>query len=495
VPSVRAVHFLQFETLDDALPGSAGHFIRRQGKELKPTFRAYLVRVRNRPSRPSPQDLKWGCGVAGIILGWHLPSVERAMGFVAAGTTGPPVRPARNAEPIIADRSEAHALVVAPTGSGKGRNLILPNLLHWPHSAIVVDVKGEAALATARYRRSLGQHVVVLDPFGRVSDGADGLNPMDWLAGSHEHVADNATTLSETLTGTERSLKDPFWDSTANDLVAGLIALAATSDDPFKRNLGFVYDSLTADDVVYGIAVMLDTVKSIHPYAKRQLASFLNHESEKVRPSVISTAQQHLRVFASPLVQKAVSKTTLDLAALQRGEPLTIYLVMPATRLVSHAALLRIWLWVLLSCIAERRTQPLAPTLLVVDELAQIGGMPLILQALTLMRGFGLRVMPILQSLAQLRSLWPTDYQTILDNCGTIVAFNQSRPDMAEPMSKLFGDISADTLMRLPKDHLVINRSGEGTIVARKLDYLTDAMFASRFDPNPFYGRQEAEFQ
>ena len=177
----------------------------------------------------------------------------------------------------------------------------------------------------------------------------------------------------------------------------------------------------------------------------------------------------------------------MDLGALQHGEPVTIYLVLPAARLHSHAALLRIWLSVLLGTIAERQHKPLAPTLLIVDELAQIGGIPLILQALTLLRGYGLRVMAIIQSLAQLRSMWPTDYQTIVDNCGTVATFGLTRATMATPMSELLGDIGTDALMRLPAEHAVINRTGQGSRVVRKLDYLNDALFEGRFDPNPFY--------
>ena len=424
--------------------------------------------------------------MSGVILGWPLVATKRGAGFIGEAAAARPDR--RRHERPVTDASEAHTLVVAPTGSGKGRSLVLPNLLHWPHSAIVVDIKGEAALTTARYRRSLGQRVVVLDPFHRVSQGEEGLNPMDWLAGSPEHLGDNATTLAETLSGGTANLKDPFWDHAANDFIAGLIALAATDPDPARRMLGRVYDILTSDNPAYEVAVLLDTLKDMPAFARRHLAAYCNHEAEKVRTSVTSTAQQHLRLFASPLVQQSVARTTMDLGALLRGEPVTIYLVMPATRLLSHAALLRIWLSVLLGTIAERRHKPLAPTLLIVDELAQIGGLPLILQALTLLRGYGLRVMAIVQSLAQLRSMWPTDHQTIVDNCGTVVTFGQVRATMAAPMAELLGDIGTEALMRLPADHAIVNRTGRGSIEVRKLDYLADPMFEGRFDPNPFYG-------
>ena len=420
-----------------------------------------------------------------LLLGWQLRTTRQPAGFV----THEPEPASTPAEPL-ADSGESHCLVVAPTGAGKGRSIIIPNLLHWPHTAIVVDVKGEAALATARYRRSIGQQVAILDPFRRLASTGDRLNPLDWLGNSAEHLADNAVTLSEAITGKDAlSEKEPFWDHAANDFTSGLITRAATRLTPQERCLGAVYNLLSGDDPVYQIAMWMDTEKEMHPFARRQLGAFLHHEGDKVRSSVLSVALQHMRAFSTPLVQAAVADTTIDLDALRSGKPMTIYLVMPANRLQSHAGLLRVWLNVLLGIVAERTSQPECITLLVLDEMAQIGGVPLILQALTLLRGYGLRVMPIIQSLAQLRSMWPKDYQTVIDNCGVIAAFGQSRPVMANPMADLLGDLSAAAIMQMPPDQLAINRTGHGTVIARKLDYLSDEMFAGRFDANPLYQR------
>lgn len=421
-----------------------------------------------------------------LLLGWPLGSVRRPAGFVSE-------EPAQASSPgkPVTDSGESHCLVVAPTGAGKGRSIIMPNLLHWPHTAIVVDVKGEAALATARYRRSIGQQVTILDPFQRLGRSGDRLNPLDWLGNSAEHLADNAVTLSEAVTGKEAlSEKEPFWDHAANDFTSGLIARAATRLNPQERCMGAVYNLLSGEDPVYQIAVWMDTEKEMHQFARRQLGAFLHHEADKVRSSVMSVALQHMRAFSTPLVQAAVADTTIDLDALRAGKPMTIYLVMPANRLQSHAGLLRVWLNVLLGVVAERTSQPECTTLLVLDEMAQIGGVPLILQALTLLRGYGLRVMAVVQSLAQLQSLWKKDYQTVIDNCGVIAAFGQSRPVMANPMADLLGDLSAAGIMQMPPDQLAINRTGQGTLIARKLDYLTDEMFAGRFDANPLYQRR-----
>jgi len=72
-------------------------------------------------------------------------------------------------------KGDRHLLTVAPTRSGKGVSSITPNLLLHPGSALVIDPKGENALATA-HRRGAGtdaitglkQKIILLDPWNIV---------------------------------------------------------------------------------------------------------------------------------------------------------------------------------------------------------------------------------------------------------------------------------------------------------------------------------------
>src|SRR5918999_5475599 len=66
--------------------------------------------------------------------------------------------------PTETRRELGNMLVVAPTRGGKGV-LATSQLLTWPHSVIVNDIKGELFTQTAGYRATLGQ-VFVFDPTG-----------------------------------------------------------------------------------------------------------------------------------------------------------------------------------------------------------------------------------------------------------------------------------------------------------------------------------------
>jgi type IV secretory pathway TraG/TraD family ATPase VirD4 len=65
----------------------------------------------------------------------------------------------------LKDNSEAHVLACAPTASGKGVGLVIPNLLSWTGSVIVFDIKGENYLLTSGYRKTeLKQTVMAFNP-------------------------------------------------------------------------------------------------------------------------------------------------------------------------------------------------------------------------------------------------------------------------------------------------------------------------------------------
>ncbi len=64
-----------------------------------------------------------------------------------------------------------HVMLEAPTRAGKGVGVIIPNLLDWPDSLVVLDIKQENYANTAGYRKDILRQQVLLfnplDPTGR----------------------------------------------------------------------------------------------------------------------------------------------------------------------------------------------------------------------------------------------------------------------------------------------------------------------------------------
>jgi type IV secretion system protein VirD4 len=364
-------------------------------------------------------------------------------------------------------------------------------LLNNPASMVVVDIKGEAYRVTARRRREMGQAVYVLDPHRLVANSPDRLNPFSLIFRDPEGIEDSALMLAEMLSGGERSLREPFWDDLATSIEAGIIAHLASSEGVDNRSLGRLYEMLCANDVAYDLAVLLDAMgDKMNRFAYGEIAAFLQHEGEKVRSSIRSTAQQHARLFAVPAIQRAVADTTIDLDAFVEGKPMTIYIVMPFAKLASQKALIRLWLTTLINLLASRTHKPETVTHFVVDEMTRLGYMPQIEQAVTLLRSYGVRCVLFVQSLAQLRRDYPNDHQAICDNCGVISTFGLDKLQQCQDMAQMLGDTNAETLLHLPADQCAVKVGKEPTQMLKKVDYLKDAMFKGQYDVNSFYTPQ-----
>ena len=66
--------------------------------------------------------------------------------------------------PFLVSTTFPHALLVAPTGRGKGVGFVIPNLLTFKGSVVVLDVKGENFRETSRHRKAMGDRVIRFAP-------------------------------------------------------------------------------------------------------------------------------------------------------------------------------------------------------------------------------------------------------------------------------------------------------------------------------------------
>lgn len=404
-------------------------------------------------------------------------------GFVLGRDTGRAITPAigfrREAAlveasgALIVDGSEGHAIIFAPTGAGKKRNVLAPTLLKSDNPAIVVDVKGELALETADRRRRMGHEVAVLDFCNLLRGPQASFNPVDILSRDDGALPDEASSLARLLIA-EQSTREPYWDDRGHAVISGLITHVVHARGEEDRSLRRVWQIAHADDPIYAMAVLLDTVP-MHPYARAQVASLLAINADQTRSCILSVIHQHLHIFGSEPVQRATSSTSFDIDAVRSGAPMTVYIVIPPTKLRSHAPLLRLWLAAFLSLLFQRTAPPARSTLLLLDEVAQLGRMEQIVQAVTLARGYGARCLLALQSYAQLRHCYPTEHEILIENSAVLATFGHTAYGMSQQLAAMLGDVSAEALFAMRPDQLALRRAGRHTEILGRADYVHDA--------------------
>ena len=85
-----------------------------------------------------------------------------------------------------------HVLLIAPTGGGKGVGIVTPNLLNYPDSVVMYDMKGKDWETTAGYRSTeLDNICVKFEPTN--GDGSSCMyNPMDFIiVGTPQEVSES----------------------------------------------------------------------------------------------------------------------------------------------------------------------------------------------------------------------------------------------------------------------------------------------------------------
>ena len=220
--------------------------------------------------------------------------------------------------------------------------------------------------------------------------------------------------------------------------------------------------------------------------AHQEISTFLSIRAEVTRAGVLSTAQQYLRLFGSPTVQKAIEKTTFSLQSIRDGDPVSLYIIIPPNKLVSHQALFRLWVGALLSLFSSRTTIPKTNTLFIIDEAAQLGNLSLLRQAKTLLRGYGLQTWSFWQDLSQIKELYKTEWATMVNNCAVLQLFGAKNYMVAQEFAGMVG-ADADEIRKLKADEQVLILNGEHPIQALRYDYLTDDAFNGLYDSNPLY--------
>ncbi|MBI1187161.1 MAG: TraM recognition domain-containing protein [Alphaproteobacteria bacterium] len=422
-----------------------------------------------------------------LLLGWRQDDAKDPIGF-GAPRAAPLEAPA---EAPLLYGEDRHLVTIAPTGAGKGRGVIIPNLLRFEGSVIVIDPKGETWHVTHRRRREMGQEVRLLDPFGAVSRRTDSLNPFDLFDRPGALLDADAEMLASLLAGDAGFHKEPFWDNWGRSLMAGVIAGVAETAGAGERHFGKVRELMMSDDAVYNLAALLDQNPEINRLSKQNISSFLPI-TEQTRSGILSTAQSYLKVVNSDSALRSLSRSTIDLGAVRRGDPMTIYIVIPPDKLESHGALLRLWVGALMLTVMGRRKRPKRSTLFLLDECAQLGEFGPLRQSMTLLRGYGLQVWPFFQDLSQLQRLYPKDWRTIFNNAGVFQLFGVANHLMAKESSELIGDLDADLIRHMPKDRQIIATSGAKAMSARLADYLEDKAFNGLWDPNPMFEVHDA---
>ena len=304
-----------------------------------------------------------------------------------------------------------HVMLAAPTGSGKGVGIVIPNLLHWNHSVIVLDIKKENWTLTAGFRAAHGHEVFLFDP-GSPHRLTHRWNPLAYVRDDPALRVDDVQKIGHILfpdvPGT-----DPIWTASCRSLFLGLVLyLLETPGKPVT--LGQVAREAYSGKDKRFEAIIAARAATENPYSDVCAHALMDYvqTSDNTRTSIRKTFTSRFDLFLNPIIDAATAANDFDLEALRRRR-ISIYLGITPDNLTRLAPLLNLFF----QQVVDLSTRELAAhnpalkyqCLLLLDEFRALGKLPMIVEAAAFLRGYGVRLLPIFQSPSQVRELYGDD--------------------------------------------------------------------------------------
>jgi type IV secretion system protein VirD4 len=164
--------------------------------------------------------------------------------------------------------------------------------------------------------------------------------------------------------------------------------------------------------------------------------------SENTFASIKQTITSRMNLWLNPRIRAATDASDFDLSRL-RSERMSLYLAVTPDNLARVAPLYNLLLQQLVDLnvrelpTADRHT---VPVLVFLDEFARLGHASVIAHGFSYVAGYGLRLLPVLQSPAQLRAEYGQDLaEEIMANCGVEIAFAPKELKVARDLSERLG--------------------------------------------------------
>ncbi len=331
-----------------------------------------------------------------------------------------------------------HTLICAPAGAGKSVGVIIPFLLECADdSCVVIDIKGELYQATAAARKKLGSKVVRIDPFNVCGPDSHAFSPLDMIDPSAPDSIDKVRALATAMLPRDPAEKEPHWIMSAQMYMAAFIAYVLVKFPPQSRNLQTVM-ALMSDAAARKAALAEMLTMPHYDEMLARMAGQLEFYQDKELGSVLSTFARSTQHLNSQLVRASTARSTFE--ALGIRDKMTVYLVLPPHLLKSHAGLMRMWIEGLMQAVIRGGADERKLVHFVCDEAASLGHLDVIETAICQLRGYGVRMLMVYQSIGQLKTCFsPGQDVTILSNMDNRLYFGVNDYPTAEDVSRQLG--------------------------------------------------------
>lgn len=340
-------------------------------------------------------------------------------------------------------------ILSAPTRSGKGVGVVIPNLLTWNDSVVVLDIKGENYKRTAGFRAAHGQSIYRWAPFDQTSR-THRYNPLSYVREDWRFVVGDVLSVAQTLYASDRSKGSNdtaiYFNDEARNLFLGL-ALYLVETPELPRTIGEVLRQASGRgqgirEHISSLMADRDETRPLSDPCIEALSRFVSRPDNTLG-GIVGTLTAPLTLFSDPLVDIATSGNDFSFEDLRR-RPMSVYVEVPPKRLDDASVLISLFWSQLVKInteqLPEENPELKHQCLLILDEFTVPGRMPIFAKGIGYMAGYGLRCLTVIQSRAQLASAYgKEDARTYSTNHAAQIFYAPGEQADANEYSEMLG--------------------------------------------------------
>lgn len=364
--------------------------------------------------------------------------------------------------------------LAAPTRSGKGVSIVIPNLLNYSDSVVVLDVKQENYDITSGYRRRYGQEVYLFNPFAE--DGrTHRWNALSYINENPHYQVSDILAIGYVLYPQDG--KDSFFNDQARNLFLGLVLylvetpeLPRTISEALRQSSGkgkplkkYLTDLMAERD---------DSERPLSDSCVEALLRFTSN-SENTLASILASFNAPLTIWANPIVDAATSGNDFWLTDV-RKKRMTVYVGITPDKLPQARLITNLFFSQLINLntkeLPSKNPELSVQCLVLMDEFTAPGPIEIIKTSVSYQAGYGLRLMPIFQSGSQVEAAYgEKEARTLLTNHACQIIFPPREQKDANEYSEMLGYLtekSTSTSMNNKGVGLSLNGSSRGESVS-----------------------------
>lgn len=380
-----------------------------------------------------------------------------------------------------------NVLVVGLPGDGKTYTYVKPNLMQMNASYVVTDPKGLLVHEVGKMLEENGYKIKIFDLVNLTNSNT--FNPFYYM--KSELDIDRLT--EAIVEGTKKSDNqgEDVWVKSNLLLTRALIGYLYFDSqlEGYTANLSMVADLLRVierkePDLPSPLELLFDRLEEKLPnnYAYRQWKLFLNFRSD-MRSSVIGIMTADYSVFDHDAVRDLISSDSMEINT-WNTQKTAIFIAIPETNKSFNflASILFSFMFEELTHGADaiiqgqRKDEGLTATDLlhvriIIDEFANIGKIPNFTEVQASIRSREASIEIIIQAISQLKKVYPKDWETIFNNCASILYLGTNDKDTMDYFSKRAG-LQTITQVNYSESR-GRNRSGSTSYSSRQRPLLT----------------------